>query len=455
MRYRAFRFGLALALLAALMSFAMGALADAGQIGSLKLTVRDSRTEQPVHDGSVTLHQVAGVSPDGSAYVLTAEFAGSGASLDDLEAKALVERLAAWTASNKIAGTTKNIGSNGAVSFSNLERGLYLVTQEKAATGYVTMMPFLVTVPMKVDGKWVYDVDAYPKAGPVTPVTTPPTTTTPPGGGGPTPTPRPTTQLSGKKVWVDDSDKIGVRPSSVTIELLANGRLVDSQHISGEGDEWDYSFNNLPELDGGGRTIAYTVREIPVEYYETSVSGTTITNTLEKRDPTYTRVEGKKTWNDNGNADGQRPDSIVVRLIRNGEQVDSRTVFEANGWRYSFEDLIADNGYGTTYTYMVREDTVPGYFQQVDGYDITNSRLPDPPPPDEPPRRTPPEYSRKTEEELEGLIELFDYDTPLWGGLLQTGDETPLYAYIFGGVGIAAAIALGVLIVIQRKRRMV
>ena len=110
---------------------------------------------------------------------------------------------------------------------------------------------------------------------------------------------------------------------------------------------------------------------------------------------------------------------------------------------------LCRNGYGTTYTYAV-----PGYFQRIEGYDITNTRLPEPPPtPDEPRRRTPPEFGSKTEEELEGLVELFDYDTPLWGGLLGTGDDTPVYPYVFGGAGFAAAVALAVLALVQKKKK--
>ena len=96
---------------------------------------------------------------------------------------------------------------------------------------------------------------------------------------------------------------------------------------------------------------------------------------------------------------------------------------------------------------------MPGYFQRVEGYDITNTRLPEPPTPDVPRRRTPPEFGSKTEEELEGLVELFDYDTPLWGGLLGTGDDTPVYPYVFGGVGFAAVIALAVLALAQKRKK--
>ena len=50
---------------------------------------------------------------------------------------------------------------------------------------------------------------------------------------------------------------------------------------------------------------------------------------------------------------------------------------------------------------------------------------------------------------MEDLIDLFDYMTPLWG-MLGTGDETPAYPYVFGGVGALAVVALAFF---GRKRR--
>ena len=62
-----------------------------------------------------------------------------------------------------------------------------------------------------------------------------------------------------------------------------------------------------------------------------------------------------------------------------------------------------------------------------------------------PPRRrepTPPPFNQYTEEELEDFLTILDYDTPLVG-MLGTGDDLPVYPFVFGGIGlIAAACAL-------------
>jgi hypothetical protein len=64
-----------------------------------------------------------------------------------------------------------------------------------------------------------------------------------------------------------------------------------------------------------------------------------------------------------------------------------------------------------------------------------------------PPTKSKPNFSKYTEEELEDLMDLFDYETPLYGGLLQTGDETPIYPFVFAGIGIILLV-----IVITKKK---
>lgn len=52
---------------------------------------------------------------------------------------------------------------DGEIAFTGLDLGLYLLVQHKAAKGYETAAPFLVSVPMEEDGVLRYDVDASPK----------------------------------------------------------------------------------------------------------------------------------------------------------------------------------------------------------------------------------------------------------------------------------------------------
>lgn len=278
----------------------------------------------------------------------------------------------------------------------------------------------------------------------VTPSPTPRATNPPSGRTTPTPspTPMPTTTVSGRKIWVDDGDAHHTRPTRVVVRLYADGKEVNAtpEWTDTSEDTWSYVFRALPAVNADGSAIRYTVEEDAVPYYETSLSGTTITNRLipgeTKR---FVTVSGTKTWDDGGD-EASRPNAVTVRLLRDGVAIDARTVTAEDGWQYNFGRLPADDGYGNDYTYAVREDAVPDYFVRLDGYDIVNRRRPDP---EKPP------FIELTIEELEGLVQQFDYDETVWGPLLETGDALPVYPFVFAGIGLVAVL---ILLIFGRKR---
>ena len=64
---------------------------------------------------------------------------------------------------------------------------------------------------------------------------------------------------------------------------------------------------------------------------------------------------------------------------------------------------------------------------------------------------TPPMHLEElTEEEFEEMIDLFGYGVPLWGMLMGTGDETPVWPWIFAGIGVIALILIPI---IGRRRK--
>ena len=93
-------------------------------------------------------------------------------------------------------------------------------------------------------------------------------------------------------------------------------------------------------------------------------------------EPATVEVAGTKTWKDNNNQDGKRPESITVNLIANGEKIDSMEVTEADGWAYKFENLPKFEA-GEEIAYAVTENAVEGYTVTVDGYNLTNSYTPE------------------------------------------------------------------------------
>ena len=181
-----------------------------------------------------------------------------------------------------------------------------------------------------------------------------------------------TVDISGTKVWSDQNNQAGVRPDNITIRLWKNGTEVRSTTISGAKDAatWSYSFTGLPKYDNG-KEITYTVTEDAVAGYTTSISGYTITNTYA---PNLVTIQGTKTWDDDNNADGLRPSSIVVNLLADGTAVQRQEVKAAadGTWTYSFTNLPSMAN-GKKITYTVTEDPVPGYTTTINGYNIINT----------------------------------------------------------------------------------
>ncbi|MCM1126739.1 MAG: Cna B-type domain-containing protein, partial [Lachnospiraceae bacterium] len=179
------------------------------------------------------------------------------------------------------------------------------------------------------------------------------------------------TEVSGSKTWNDNNNQDGKRPTSITINLLANGKEVDSKEVT-EADGWSWTFDNLDKY-AGGQEINYTITEEEVDDYSAEVDGYDVINT---HAPGKTSVNGSKTWEDAGNQDGKRPTSIVIRLYADGEEVDSKTVTEADGWSWTFDELDKYAN-GTEIKYTVTEDVVEDYTTEINGYNVINTHNPE------------------------------------------------------------------------------
>ena len=143
-----------------------------------------------------------------------------------------------------------------------------------------------------------------PKPTPVptdtpTPTETPTPTPVPTEEPTPTPTPKPTpvpTPIPGKeidvsvrKVWQDNRDSVGIRPQAITIKLYRKlttdaeypERELVSVAISGQGDEWRFTFRNMPRFTESGEEYEYMVREEAVTGYSTIYQNNAIVNVRE------------------------------------------------------------------------------------------------------------------------------------------------------------------------------
>ncbi|PEN69898.1 cell wall anchor protein [Bacillus toyonensis] len=174
------------------------------------------------------------------------------------------------------------------------------------------------------------------------------------------------TKVEGTKTWKDD--KATDRPSSIKVDLLQNGKVVDTKEVTA-ATEWKYTFEKLQAYDANGVAYKYEVKEQPIAGYEPKVNGYDITNTKVGQ----TKVEGTKTWKDDNAKD--RPEMITVELLQNGTVIATQEVSKVTGWKYEFKDLAAYDTEGKAYKYEVKERAVPGYESKVSGTDITNTKV--------------------------------------------------------------------------------
>ncbi|HBS44802.1 MAG TPA: hypothetical protein DEA91_10675 [Paenibacillus sp.] len=66
---------------------------------------------------------------------------------------------------------------------------------------------------------------------------------------------------------------------------------------------------------------------------------------------------------------------MKVDLLQNGTVILTQEVTAANGWEYTFADLVTYDADGNEYLYEVKEQPVKGYKSEVQGYDIANTKI--------------------------------------------------------------------------------
>lgn len=184
--------------------------------------------------------------------------------------------------------------------------------------------------------------------------------------------------IEGKKNWNDAGNQDGKRPSSITINLLANGNKVAEKNVTA-ADNWSWSFKDQPKYANGAE-IVYTITEDAVDGYATKINGYNVENSYT---PNKISVGVTKAWNDANNQDGIRTNTVVVKLLADGKDTGKTLqLTAANNWTGTFTDLDEKKA-GKDITYTVEEVNVPtGYTVAITGdakagFIVTNSHTPD------------------------------------------------------------------------------
>ncbi|MEG2111951.1 MAG: Cna B-type domain-containing protein, partial [Anaerovoracaceae bacterium] len=214
------------------------------------------------------------------------------------------------------------------------------------------------------------------------------------------------------KNWVG---KVG---SGADMRLLANGTEIQKITLN-EVNQWKHIFADLPKYDKTtGREIVYTLSEVPVDGYNTVITGDskigfTVTNTTTDK----VSVGVTKQWV------GKAKASIIVNLFADGKKIESKALSKDNGWQHTFTNLPQYKD-GKKIKYTISEDEITGYDVRITG-DVNSGFIIE-------------------NTEVEKLLNNYkDIENP------KTGDPSNLFGY---GVLLIMA-GMGVILVTRRKNK--
>ena len=171
-----------------------------------------------------------------------------------------------------------------------------------------------------------------------------------------------TVDVTATVVWDDEKNNDGFRPTTVTVQLQADGEIINTAFVS-EETGWSCQWKNLP-AKVAGNPVAYRVIEEKVAKYtvdnrqsEESIHDFIITYTHE---PEETQVSVEKIWDDSNNKEGFRPDTVTIKLLANGEEAGTVTLNADNEWKYVWTELLKYED-GDEIMYTVEEAQVANY----------------------------------------------------------------------------------------------
>nr|WP_295160431.1 Cna B-type domain-containing protein [uncultured Methanobrevibacter sp.] len=186
------------------------------------------------------------------------------------------------------------------------------------------------------------------------------------------------TEINITKIWDDNNNQDGIRPTFITVVLLADGVKINETTLN-TSNNWTISFKNLPVYKNGS-IIKYLIQELTVDNYTGVISNDTPYNWIINNTyiPKVTEINVTKIWNDNNNQDKIRPTEVKVVLFADGIEVDDAILSAGNDWKYTFSNLPVYNS-GKSINYTIGEVEVSNYTVDIVGengnFTITNTHI--------------------------------------------------------------------------------
>lgn len=187
-----------------------------------------------------------------------------------------------------------------------------------------------------------------------------------------------------KKVWIDDNDRDGARPTSITLTLTGSDGSKYTKLMTA-ADNWNaVTFERVPMFNGG-KYITYTLTENEVPSYINSIEVSedgkhfTVTNT---HAPDHTVINITEVWHDKNDQDGIRPRKMTAVVVGSNGNRHEVPLHSSGDWHYTCDDLVKYWKNGQLVDYTVEAVTIDGYTSEVKSlgnnvFEVHNTHIPE------------------------------------------------------------------------------
>ncbi|MCP1103361.1 hypothetical protein M2454_002774 [Aequitasia blattaphilus] len=200
------------------------------------------------------------------------------------------------------------------------------------------------------------------------------------------------------KQWDDDGNRDGIRPDEVKVKLIQVGTGIYVEKTLDADNGWSATWENLPKYDGDGSQWIYKVEETAVNSYTTTYQleqgefgesceietsdnsqRVTIKNSYT---PKTLKLEVTKSWADNDDVFGTRPEEVTFTIMKTTEPTDLESgtavgtiTIKEDDWKGTSEELpimerveeVSKQVY-----YFIKEKEVAGYTSSFVQYEKNN-----------------------------------------------------------------------------------
>ena len=154
------------------------------------------------------------------------------------------------------------------------------------------------------------------------------------------------TNINVIKEWDDEDDKINIRPDSISVDLYSDGEAIATGIILDEGNNWNYTFTDLP---------VYSISNLTAPINEKDYEVKTVLE--DDFDLTITKIFDENTPNP--------PSRIYVKIYSDDTYIGQVALYKSSGYKTTLKNFNKYAEDGHEINYQVIDPTYPGSLNVV------------------------------------------------------------------------------------------